>query len=377
MEEAIITHWICTILYSLFGVLGLFYFFKKGYRTPINEKEKKYRYIILCILIVSICNSFGGDYWGYKDGFINGIIREDNDELVWSFLYNVLPKYYFLFRFVVWGTGLFVFVKICDKLQINKLFVGYIFLIFYIFTFSYARVSFGYMITYFVLCDIVCTDFSNKNGLLKRLLLWSLLLFIAFNAHSTIRFLFLVIALSQIIKFSRKNITILLILFPVFWFLMKSSFSIELFSNYISSEKIVSKAESYMLSEYASNNTIEYIIPYIPILALFAVAIYYLILYNDCDNAIKRFANAAFLVAYISFLFLSVDTMNTNIFFYRFMDMAYPPMLIVIAYSFSKYKINGNLLIIMTLWAFARTWIALASTAIHPEIIIRNMIERL
>jgi len=379
MDFVIPFFWTCTILYTLFGAWGICKMIKEGYSHNLINKSTSFPWqIIACILTISICNVIGGDFWGYMLAFQKGTFTTNEDaEWVWPILVSCFPDNYFLFRAFVWGLGILCFCTVSKLTDARLEMSCYLFLIFYIFTFSYARVAIAYNFVYFSLA--ICL-YYYKSDTKKRYLFYLVaigLIVFALGMHASMAPFVFIVIISQILPFNKKYCVIYLLIFPFLWQAMDKVIFPALLNSGLLNETLFDKSQSYMYSDYASNEKITYVTQYIPILCLFFCAL--IVLFNSVEKNefIIKLSSVAFFTIYVSFLFLSVESVNTNLFFYRYMDMSYPAMIISISYCYSHNKLKPIVLIALACIKYYNIWFMLAATIIHPDRIVQHMFDRL
>ncbi len=126
------------------------------------------------------------------------------------------PLYYYLtfasfgsytfYRLIIWGASLLMIWKICQMFNINTSLYSYIFAVFFLLTFSFARASLGMALYFYGLSILLKKGKFNICGIL--------LILSSYFGHRSMLPLIVLTPL-VFIKFSRKKLLLLVCLFPI------------------------------------------------------------------------------------------------------------------------------------------------------------------
>lgn len=335
-------------LYIIFAALSLSYFGKNTRYNNISKREKSLSNTLFFLLLIMciICND-NGDYYTYRNWFIHtyGETAETDEwiEPIYYWIRAVIPSSFLIFKAVIWGTGIFVFRKICEKVGINQLLSYILFGVFYISTYSYARASLGIMITSYAFVSFINKDPKTKIHYIKLILLCILAMYL----HKSSISLMLILAVSLFLRFNKKTLIVLAILFIPLSEILNSSLG--------SLGGIVGLSE--MQSERYFNTELDVIERgdeirlYYPILILLLISLFKLYKHQSLlPPHIERIAAATILILYVATLLSTLTVTFAETIALRFYLMAFVPGLICCTYAIQEFRVNKKIIIFLIIY---------------------------
>lgn len=195
------------VLITSFIFISLFYYVRAN-RAKSSKTVVLYS-AIGCILfcLFDYCD---GDFFHYKEHF--GNIKKGYDspfEMIYNWIISISWNYYF-FRFIVWGTSIWIVKLTVQRLRINDSNFWYLFVIYSLLLFAYARVSLALALSTFGFVIILT---AKPKRVFEYCFGLSLIVFSAFF-HKSILIVLLLIPLS-FLKLGRKSIIIGVCLLPL------------------------------------------------------------------------------------------------------------------------------------------------------------------
>jgi len=125
---------------------------------PRKNNRKTLVFSWLLMLLFCLFAYWDTDYFSFREGFYTSL-RDFRDPLYY-YLSCISFNSYTLFRFYIWGGALLLFVKTVKRLHININMCAFVFSIFFLLIFSYARVSLGMAMYFYGLSFLLV---PNKN----------------------------------------------------------------------------------------------------------------------------------------------------------------------------------------------------------------------
>ena len=295
-----------------------------------------------CILTMVFClfPYWDPDYFTFGYKFYKA--PEDYKEPFYYYLSLISFNSYTVFRFYIWGWALLLLTKTVKRLHLNNNAFPFIFSLFFLLIFSYARASLG-MAMYFY--GIIILIYPNKkNTFLQRL--WGIFyICLSCLCHRSMLLLILLTPLA-FIKLNKYTISMLLLI----------GFTIGSYASYILSSISTGDisvgaelgATGETLEHYASKDIImEYNWKYTLTQNLKNIALVCAYLYtiwkcyfsrsqNSVSIWCKSLLNVCTGIFIIAISILSVGGLGAEIIGYRILYMLGVPMVIVMTYLYSN-----------------------------------------
>ena len=346
--QIIIQLCIYTLLSVIYTALSLLYISKDkiGHNNVYSEKTLTNLMFYLLLIMCVICNN-NGDYFTYRYWFLYGYGENaDTDEWIEPIYYwikSVLPPFFILFRLIVWGTGVFVYKKLCEKVGVNLLLAFILFGVFYTFTYSYARASLGVMITSYAFVMFVKNKSKSKLHYLKILLLFTL----ATLFHKSCLSLIFILFSSLFLKLNKKTLIILAVMFVPLSIVLNSNLGI--ITENVGLSDI--QSERYLNTNGDTVQRGAEFVYYYPILILLSISIYKL--YKNSKQLpqyIKCIVLATIAILYVATLLTTLDVTFAQTISIRFYLMAFVLGLVSITFVIQHIGIKKEVLIALIVW---------------------------
>jgi hypothetical protein len=340
----------------------------------VNKKNTP-RVVLFIILLLQIVFAASGDYWTYRMWYDTGIEIE-HYEPIWEKLRALIPWGFDIFKLVIWGGCLLLFTIMCRWHKSELLIAFPLFALFYMSNFSYARATIGYILIMFAFYLIVRLKESHYHR-------WYLLMIIVFycvslglQMHRSIPLILAILTVSFFLKPQKHIIIGLLLFFPV----ISLVFNTVLFP-YIMTVIADDTDTSRLVDYYLQGDVrglkffITVVILHLPFLVLFFVS-FKNIIKREGSALVRKIAFAAFLTVYSSFLFYTIQTGNGLALFYRTLNMAYPFMLMSVAYSTKYINSHYKLTFIIVAYQSLFTLQTMLRVIFSPDSLYKQVYER-
>lgn len=335
-----------------FILMNVIFLFVYAYRykrqsTPITWS------LILVFLLFAYWDT---DYFSFRQMFYTSL--ENFRDPMYYYLSLASFDSYTLFRLIIWGSALLLFKKTSDRYGISPNITAFVFSIFFLLTFSYARVSLGMAMYFYGLSFLIKPHQTNR--------FWGFVWGLTFVCCSYFghRSLLVLIALTPlaIFQLDRKKLIILGCVG-----IAASGFAATLLSDLISGSLSVSDtmgAAGEAAEQYANIEIeMEYNWKFALMRNLRFYSIYIAMAYiawkvsfskesKFIAPEIKRLATVSCAILLFSVSFLLAPSWGADIIGYRYLYMVGLPICTMIAY-FASYKlISKKMVLILLLLAF-------------------------
>lgn len=327
-----------------------FLFIVSWYWNKYNTKKylrKKTDYGFLFLIILYILTAFyNGDYWHYLLYVFKLDLRYAPSEEIYDKIVELVDGDYMLFRLIVWGGALMLFIitsKYC-KLNVNS--TLYCLFAMYIGVFDYARATLA-MAVYF--CGFAMLTTSSKTNFIK-IILSILIICFSCTFHTSMN---IVIAMTIIIllPLNKKMLLILFIAIPILMSAVNMLLSVFLGANLETMANVYEKIEQYQSFEntrdYSFLENVRLLWLYCTFFVPFVFSTYIMFFKNKFDQ-FPFYVKCLYKIIF-AIIMLAVSTksmgFNNNVLFYRYLYMSMIPLTILICYlreyeymSFSMYR---------------------------------------
>lgn len=131
------------------------------FMTYINQKKSyPVQATWIATLIFCLVAYWDTDFFTFRHTFFTEL--KDFRDPLYTYLRAVSFDSYTIFRLIIWGSALYLFKKTIDRFEISRNIAIYIFTIFFLLTFSYARVSLGMAMYFYGLSFIIKPNQYNR-----------------------------------------------------------------------------------------------------------------------------------------------------------------------------------------------------------------------
>ena len=310
--------------------------------------------LLLGCVVFCIYNKTEGDYFHYKE-YINEInasrIKVNSFEIPYMWIISIIGNNYFLFRLLVWGVALLIYVQILKLTRLYNNISISIFILYVLLSVAYTRASLALSMCFWGI-SYSCINYENRRYL--RLFVGITLLFLSILFHKS---LFVPVFIAIVLIFIQLNKTrILFMLFIL-------PFSVVLLSELLPEILLVQidlsqlKRGIYYLSIEREPLGISMIIPLIlsfPSI-IFPVFVIGKTIYSNQQSTIpcyvRKFYDISIVLILLSFGLLFIDTGGRYLYL-RIKEMSYIPFSIVLSYYLIYLKPSVKIVIISIMSIF-------------------------
>lgn len=335
-----------------FILMNVIFIFAYAYRNR-NQNKPITWFLILIFLLFAYWDT---DYFSFRQTFLTSL--EGFRDPLYYYLGLISFNSYTIFRLIIWGSALLLFKKTSDRYGISPNIAAFVLSIFFLLTFSYARVSLGMAMYFYGLSFLIKPHPTNR--------FWGFVWGILFVCCSYFghRSLLVLIGFAPIALFqlNRKTLLILGVIG-----IMLSGFAATLLSDLISGSLSVSDtmgAAGEAAEQYANIETeVEYNWKFTLMRNLRFYSIYIAMAYIAWKVSfskeskliapeIKRLATVSCAILLFSVSFLLAPSWGADIIGYRYLYMVGLPICTIIAYLASYKLISKKMVSILLLLAF-------------------------
>jgi hypothetical protein len=341
-------YWFCFILMNICFIIGYFNAFRKT----------GYNLLIILILLFCVFGFWDPDFFGLAHSFF-GISedKEDFKEPVYEYIRLLSFDSYIVFRLYIWGGALFLLMKSALYYRLPTNLFVYIFLIFYLLTFSYPRASLAISMHFYGFTNIL---FANKKTM-RRYFLGILFIFVSFFFH---RSMLVTIALTPMafFRFNRFGLLVSVILLPlmeifvlplIFSIVSDVTFSGEMFNQFNES------SNSYMnvMGEAEESNWRFTLIKYLRYSSFYILIVYTVLKSYICKKNIftkqeEKVLSFAIVLCLFGTIFISSNLTGLRIIGYRYLYMTGIPLCVLMTKMVQRKYCSWKMLHILLIPAF-------------------------
>ncbi|MDE7469338.1 MAG: hypothetical protein K2M30_03520, partial [Desulfovibrionaceae bacterium] len=300
----------------------------KQYRTKSNRPAK---WAVLLILVFCVFAFWDTDYFHYFNWFYYQRDSEFSQSIenIYIWIADIVADYN-LFRFIVWGSSIYMCRILSIRLQIP---LGLFFLILagcFLTKFSYGRVTLAITITFLGLCVFISPTKKNRKNLSR--IIGLIIIFCAFFFHKSALFGIGVCIISLLFySLGKSKLMLLLIAYPAV--IVISGYFIGQLLSYAGggdSMVNVTSAQGYLNKDTSSVGIAKFLSNSLSWAPYYLCALVYIktVISGKISRLpinIKIFGLASFIVPYIATTFAFDLGANTYVFFYRFLFFAMIP----------------------------------------------------
>lgn len=309
--------------------------------SPLSKNKASYpMFTMLCIIYCTYA-FLSGDYFHYTILYEDVLIYGNNSHLeyIYNWLINNLPANYNIWRGVVWGSAIVIYMLIFKRLRINSGIAGIAVTLVLLSYFPAPRQSLGFAI---MLYGFTFITHPTKNKIYSYLTAIAILYLSTFFHKSMMLYIF--IATISFIPFKKNAFILSLLIFPFLYkFVIPSIGSVlEFISN---DEKFITSGNIYIESDFRSTTTIwgwvQHFITKVPVILLLGYIIkrmyFKKTLHTAIDKQVKPYTKNAYWLFYLGALFFNQDV--STFLSGRFMDASLYPLTIVFAIEMNRDKV--------------------------------------
>lgn len=323
-------------------------------------------WVHLVIILFCIFAFWDPDYYHYKEA-LNDINvyypfadQQTKLETIYLRVYDFCNRNYLLFRTVVWGGAYLLFMIMAKKIDAYNNLTFALFIILFLLMFSYARVSLG-MVTLFLGAILLAT---SKHNILHIIFAAALLL-LCYNAHKSMIVPLCLLPLC-FIKLNRC-IWPFIVTIVIFLVVYYSEFiTVTLFENTDASDEADQLQETIQIAGVYNENSqaisvglglllqrvVQYTSIIVPLILMFKKEIYQYLQNNiEC----RVLYNSALLIVVVA-MSMGILTSLFSALCYRFLYMAYIPIILLTSVLYRQKYFSGKQLSIIVALAGFCVW---------------------
>lgn len=326
------------VFFNLCLLLVMFALMRKALRGS-NVSLGNRRITIFFMFVFVLFSFWGADWFGYYSSYLT--IRMDgntNLEDIYYWIIQQASPNYLVFRLIVWGGSLLLFIHLVKRLSVPTDLALFLFSTIYIIWFSYARVTLSMVLVYYGL-SLFYKPYKSK------LLSWVIgiaAIGVSFFFHKTALF---AIAISVLVvvsnKHERKFMLASLVLFPLL-IIIAQNYLGDFIMQDIDAEDGAASANFAAGQRYLEETKglrgpgylIQAFLERTPYFILVYIAFRYVRskYYMTCPSDIRAFMRLLFYIVVVASLFSFDLSANTRVIFVRFLRFAAIPAVVVLAH---------------------------------------------
>lgn len=328
------------IFFNICLLLIMYMLMRKALKFPYVASIKNRFFTILLMFLFVLFSFWGPDWFHYQECYASlklGGLTHIEDVYYWI-AQNLSPNY-LVFRLVIWGSGLILYLLTLKRMPISRDLSILLFSCIFLPYFSYTRVSLAMAMGFWGL-SIMCNPHRSK---ILSYLLGIIFILGSFYFHKSSLFLIVILLFTiLLLKFPKKTLWLLILFYPLFIYLTKGEISEFLMADMSSSNE---SFNSYMMGgqQYLSDEKkVHGVGANLSMLA--EILPYFMLLFISLKTILKgsyripktiyAFILALILIITGSSIFMFDMEANTDIVYIRFMRFAAIPSSIVLSYFY-------------------------------------------
>lgn len=330
------------VFFNICLILLMYALMKKALKVPYATSIRNRKCTIVLMFVFVLFSFWGPDWFHYIDVYM--ILRFGGythlEDIYCWIAQNISPNY-LMFRFIIWGSGLILYLLALRRLPISKDLSILLFSCLFLPYFSYARVSLAMAMGFFGL-TIIYNPYRFK---LFSFVLGIIFVLGSFYFHKSSLFLIIIILFTLVlIRFPKKTMWLLILLYPLFLYLAKgliSEFLVtdvegsnEHFSSYMMAGQQNMMNEERVHGLGASLSMLAEVLPYFVLLFISLRTI--LKGSYQIPKIIYAFILVLILIITGSSMFMFDMGANTDTVYIRFMRFAIIPSSIILSYFYTN-----------------------------------------
>ena len=239
-EEATYNQYLfCLIFYLLIIVIA--------WKWKLNEKPKTLTWILA--LLFCLFSYFNSDYFHYEEDLMQ--LDQSYKDFFYYYIAEISGRVYWLFRLIIWGSALLLFYFTSNRLGLHKNLSIFVFSVFFLPTFCYARASLAMALYFDGLSFLVSPKPNHK---IFSFIIGLLFILSSFLGH---RSFLVIIALTPVIfiRFRKWHMIVLILAFPFILEIIKGLLTQMMGGTILSGEGFESFSES--ATRYSELNRVD------------------------------------------------------------------------------------------------------------------------
>lgn len=199
-------------LFCFMFFLGIALLFWKKNVIKYDGWKKTYQPIFVALVFIyTILSFYNGDFWHYQAFVLGTDDHWTPSEPIYEIIADILGRNYLMFRIVIWGSALFLLLKIFKLYGLDRGQTLYFFFCTYISVFDYARASLAMAIMWLGVSYLIIL--TRKRPLIASTMGILLILLSFFFHHSML--VTILSCLMLLVPLNKKILLLIICLFPV------------------------------------------------------------------------------------------------------------------------------------------------------------------
>lgn len=222
--------------------------FSANYIGMVKNLKNSYKIMMLLILLMLMTHFYESDYFSYRDIIHNYDFQHldrNHGEHIYGYIAHFTNYNYLLFRFVVWGSSLYLTAFVFNKFEVNRYFGMYTILSMYMCIHYISRASLAMGIYFLGVYNLLEARKNKKISLM--LLGWAIIISSYYFHHSMA--LLIVVTPVIFLPLNKKIILIAVIAVPLIIILIKKALLYVLINQSIPNEKLMHTLIRYSLRD--------------------------------------------------------------------------------------------------------------------------------
>lgn len=345
-------------------------------RNYLDNSSNTPRVVLFIVLLLLIVFCATGDYWSYRGWYDYGY-ENVHFEPIWENLRSLIPWGFDYFKLVLWGSCLCLFTIMCNWNKSDLLISFSLFGLFYMTNYSYARATIAYMLLLFAYYLLIRLREKRNRHRILILIIIAICIWFGLQLHRSMPMLLAIMIAVFFLKPQKNTFITLLVLFPIISIFFNTVLYPYILA-YTAAETDISRLVDVYLFEDSRgfNAFIRQLIDHLPILLLFFVSFVNILKNKESSRTVRSISFLAFMIVYFAFLFYTIREGNGLTLFYRTMNMAYPFMIMSIAYSLKHINTMFVLTLAVVVYRVLLTFLIMFQMLSNTDYLYNQVLER-
>ena len=337
----------CIVIYSVFILL----FYKRYVTNGLVKDPQTNKFLLFAAFVLIVTACIDGDWFHYRDmvmyyDFSEG--AQNYGERIYWYIIKLVKQNYLLFRIVVWGAAFIITIFSFKRFNIDINIAVFFLIAVFLVKFNYARATLGMASC----CMAVSYLLKPKKGpLLVNLALAALFFWGAYEFHHSVLILVALCIVTIYLPIDKPIIVIvLLFLMPFFAAFLKDNL---ILVDQLENEYLSDKLEQYLDRSSGASNLLGIIAGFIGY-GVFAVPILLdtIVIVQNRKRIPVSFIRLYRIIISTSILAVSFSFMGleSSVFVYRILFMAFIPLTILTVYLFENHFLSKKRYTYCVLW---------------------------
>ena len=321
---------------------------KRSLYYPFHVPRINRRFVILLFYVFVLFSFWGQDWFHYRNIYpqlLNG--EKEHMETIYIHIAQYLSFNYTSFRLVIWGSAIYLFLKMIKSLHINNDIAFFVFGSIWLIWFSYARASLAMILAYFGMTVLMMPSKRKFISVVSGLIV----LFSSVFFHKSAAFALILILLTFLSNYlNRKVFIFCMCVSMVLAYIYLPSFIAD-FMTLDASESdtnLILAGQGYMSNDDSAMGIAAMLLRFFEVLPYYILAFVSLKLISknnkyNLPNDIVIFSRLLLFIVIASSFFMMNLSVNTSVIYMRFLRFAAIPSVVVLSYLLENkifYKLS-------------------------------------